>query len=49
VVDLESDYVELTEKVKANAGSLPDLKVADGFIYRKTEHLSGDPIHDNFC
>jgi len=55
LVDLESsqfkdpDYIDLIEKVKANASSLPDLKSADGFVFRRTEHTSGEPIHYNFC
>jgi len=55
LVDLESsqfkdpDYIDLIEKVKANASSLPDLKSADGFVFRRTEHTSGEPIHDHFC
>jgi len=26
-----------------------NLKSADGFVFRRTEHTSGESIHDNFC
>jgi len=54
LVDLESsqfkdpDYLDLIERVKDNASILPDLKSADGFAFHKTEHTSGEPIHDSF-
>ncbi|XP_030385488.1 uncharacterized protein LOC115632467 isoform X1 [Scaptodrosophila lebanonensis] len=54
LVDLESkffksdDYTELMERVKANADKLPDVKVVENFVYRRSDHATGDQLHDSF-
>lgn len=43
----DDDYIELKAKVLANESKLPDLKVMDRFVYKRTEHYSGDSDQEN--
>jgi len=55
LVDLDSkefkkaEYVDLVEKVKANQANFPDLKADNGYVYRKSEHSTGEQIHDDYA
>lgn len=42
-----SSYQELRSKIEQNKNQLPDVKVVDGFIYRRTEHATGDQVADD--
>jgi len=48
MVDLQSsafksgEYIELQEKISANSEKCPDLRIADGLLYRRTDHATGD-------
>lgn len=52
-VDLESahfqsdSYKELLNKVQKTLDNMPDLRIIDGYIYRRTEHASGDQLQDD--
>jgi len=54
LIDLQSpqfrsdEYVKRPKRVKAYQDKLPDLKVVDGRVYRRSEHATGDQLHDNF-
>ncbi|XP_033237657.1 uncharacterized protein [Drosophila pseudoobscura] len=54
LVDLESpefkaeDYVEIVERVRANIDKLPDLKIVDNLLYRRSDHATGEVLHDVF-
>lgn len=54
-IDLKSDtfqtseYKELLARVEKNAQKTPDLKVVDGYLYRRTEHCSGEQVQDDLC
>jgi len=41
-------YLELIEKIKTTQDQLPDLKVVDGLVYRRSDHATGDQLHDIF-
>jgi len=41
-------YLELLEKIKTTQDQLPDLKVVDLRVYRRSEHATGDQLHDIF-
>jgi len=44
MVDLQSsgEYIELQEKISANSDKFLDLRIADGLLYRRTDHATGD-------
>lgn len=52
-VDLNSthfkspEYIQLLDKIKQNLNQMPDLRVVDGYLYRRTEHATGEQIHDD--
>lgn len=52
-VDLNSsaftsdDYKDLIAKVRLNEEKLPDVKVIDNFVYRRTDYVTGDQLHDD--
>jgi len=41
-------YLELIEKIKTTQDQLLDLKVVDGLVYRRSDHATGDQLHDIF-
>jgi len=43
------EYIELQEKISANSDKFPDLRIADGLLYRRTDHATGDLLHDTFA
>ena len=43
------DYVDLVERVKANEKKLPDIKIVDDLVYRRSEHATGEQLHDSFA
>lgn len=51
-VDLESEHfsskkhLELLEKVKNNIVKMPDLKIVNGFLYRRSEHATDVKLND---
>ena len=54
-IDLESrefkeeEYFIIIKEINGNANSLPDFKVADGIVYKRTRHYNGDLIADDFA
>lgn len=54
LIDLNSpefkneEYIQLVEMVRENQDSLPDLKILDSFVYKKTLPSDGTQIHENF-
>ncbi|XP_044572730.1 uncharacterized protein LOC6503773 isoform X1 [Drosophila ananassae] len=40
------EYLSLVDSVRANSAKLPDLKVVDNLVYRRSEHATGEPLHD---
>lgn len=52
-VDLKSehfssdDYKDLLRRVEDNIDSTPDLKIIDGYLYRRTEHAVGEQLADD--
>lgn len=54
-IDLESEhfnaaeYEQLRCTIRENADRLPDTKVLDGKVYKKSEFSSGDVFHDTTC
>lgn len=40
------EYLSLGESVTANSAKFPDLKVVDNLVYRRSEHSTGEPLHD---
>lgn len=54
LIDLESDefkceeYTQLIEVIRENEDKLPDLKIVDSFVYKKTLPSDGNPVHENF-
>jgi len=55
IVDLDSEffqsseYSKLVQTVKENTSNFPDLRVENGFLYRKAEHLTGEQMHDEYA
>lgn len=54
-VDLQSshfcsdDYKDLLRRVEKNINHTPDLKIIDGFLYRRTEHAVGEQTTDDMA
>lgn len=54
-IDLESvhfvdaEYLELLTTVQENSSRLPDVRVLDGKVYKKTDFSSGDVLLDATC
>lgn len=54
-VDLQSekfrstDYLQLIDRIKENLDKTPDLKIIDGYVYRRTEHCSGEQLQDDLA
>lgn len=54
-VDLQSehftsdDYTNLIKKVEQNLDHTPDLKILDGYLYRRTEHAVGQQFTDDLA
>ncbi|XP_059221494.1 uncharacterized protein LOC131996064 [Stomoxys calcitrans] len=54
-VDLESSafstesYMDLVAKVKDTSAQLPDLRVVDGLVYKRTQHDDGIPLNEDFA
>lgn len=42
----DKEYLDLISYVEENQEQLPDLKVSDGFVYKRTCHYIGDDIFD---
>ncbi|KAL7726512.1 hypothetical protein ACLKA6_001134 [Drosophila palustris] len=55
LIDLQSDhfsspeYMEIKANVERNKSQLPDMKVLDNYVYRRSEHASGDAVADDLC
>lgn len=55
LIDLDSPafkaeaYLELITTIEANAEQLPDLKVMDGYVYKRTVPYDGVPINEDFA
>jgi len=51
-IDLTSEafssdsYLELIKRVQSEPQLFPDIRVCDGFVYKKTEFSSGDPVQE---
>jgi len=43
------EYIELQEKISANSYKFPDLRIAHGLLYRRTDHATGDLLYDTFA
>lgn len=43
------DYKKLLERVRNNIDATPDLKIIDGFLYRRTEHAIGEQTTDDMA
>lgn len=54
-VDLNSEhfsseeYKDLVRRVESNINFTPDLKIIDGYLYRRTDHAVGDPLIDDLA
>lgn len=54
-IDLDSEhfkspaYIELLDKVRASGDVTPDIRIMDGFLYRRTEHCSGEQLQDDLA
>ncbi|XP_037894138.1 uncharacterized protein K02A2.6-like [Glossina fuscipes] len=54
-VDLNSphfkteDYRAPIQGIEGNANKLPDVKILDGFVYKRTQHEVGEQLHDDLC
>ncbi|XP_061388706.1 cilia- and flagella-associated protein 61-like [Musca vetustissima] len=54
-VDLNSEhfsseeYKDLLRRVESNKNFTPDLKIIDGYLYRRTDHAVGDPLIDDLA
>lgn len=55
LIDLDSeefksdDYLELVATIEKNIEQLPDLKIVDGFVYKRTLHYDGVPLNEDFA
>lgn len=55
LVDLNSEhfksieYTDWVRNVQANSAYFPDLKTEDGYVYRRSEHLTGEQTHDEYA
>lgn len=55
LIDLSSsafqneDYKDLIDNVSKNADRLPDIKVIDGFVYKRTQFYDGSPTNEDFA
>lgn len=53
IIDLTSkefrsdEYLDLIKRVKENQSRLPDLRIVDDFVYKRTEHPTGDAIQES--
>ncbi|KAL7724789.1 hypothetical protein ACLKA6_000425 [Drosophila palustris] len=43
------EYMEIKASVERNKSQLPDIKVLDNYVYRRSEHASGDAVADDLC
>jgi len=43
-----TEYKEFATKVSANEQNFSDLRVEDGYVYMKAEHLTGEQAHDEY-
>lgn len=54
-IDLKSlhfntkEYVELKDRILGQKVPLPDVKIIDNIIYRRSEHATGEQIADDMC
>lgn len=47
--EFKSDkYKEFFERLKADNNLLPDIKLVDGLVYSRMDHVTGDCLHDQF-
>lgn len=52
ILDLNSptfksaEYLLLIVRIQDNSNQLPDLRVVDGYVYKRTEHASGDALQE---
>lgn len=46
---VSEDYLDLVSKIKENTESLPDLRVVDGYVYKRTLHYDGTPLGEDFA
>lgn len=44
---LSEEYSTLKTDIIANQSRLPDLKIVDGFVYKRTAHSTGSPEQEN--
>lgn len=53
-IDLDSDafevedYMELKATIDQNSSQLPDLKIVDKFVYKRTVQYDGVPLNEDF-
>lgn len=40
------DYLDLQERLSSNIKHLPDIRIQDGFIYKRVEHATGDAVQE---
>lgn len=43
---VSKEYVKFRERIETMQAKFPDLKVEDGYVYRRTEHTAGEVLHD---
>lgn len=43
------EYTDWVRKVQANSAYFPDLKTEEGYVYRRSEHLTGEQTHDEYA
>lgn len=54
LVDLNSEhcksieYTDWVRKKQVNSAFFPDLKPEEGFVYRRSEHLTAEQTHDEY-
>lgn len=41
------EYRQLLDRIGGNLDKLPDLKIIDGYLYRRTEHATGEQLQDD--
>lgn len=44
-----AEYNGLRQNICDNQCKFPDLKVLDGFVYKRTEHATGEQLHVDLC
>jgi hypothetical protein len=43
------EHTDWVRKVQANSAYFPDLMTEEGYVYRRSEHLTGEQTHDEYA